>query len=63
MNPADVAQSALPLAPSDVSILGLFLLRGVLFPGLRNSLSRISPMWVAVLIAASGERRQEKPSM
>lgn len=29
-----------------------FLLRGVLFPGLRNSLSRISPMWVAVLIAA-----------
>ncbi len=29
-----------------------FLLRGVLFPGLRNSLSRISPVWVAVLIAA-----------
>lgn len=29
-----------------------FLLRGVLFPGLRNSLSRISPLWVAVLIAA-----------
>lgn len=29
-----------------------FLLRGVLFPGLRNSLSRVSPMWVAVLIAA-----------
>lgn len=29
-----------------------FLLRGVLFPGLRNSLSRISPFWVAVLIAA-----------
>jgi membrane protease YdiL (CAAX protease family) len=29
-----------------------FLLRGVLFPGLRNSLSRISPIWVAVLVAA-----------
>jgi len=29
-----------------------FLLRGVLFPGLRNSLSRVSPMWVAIAIAA-----------
>lgn len=29
-----------------------FLLRGVIYPGLRNSLRRISPMWVAVILAA-----------
>ncbi len=29
-----------------------FLLRGVLFPGLRNSIARFAPVWVAVLLAA-----------
>ncbi len=29
-----------------------FLLRGVLFPGIRNSLSKVSPLWVAVVLAA-----------
>lgn len=29
-----------------------FLLRGVVFPGLRDSLARVSPLWIAVLVAA-----------
>ncbi len=29
-----------------------FLLRGVLFPGLRNSVARFAPVWIAVIVAA-----------
>jgi membrane protease YdiL (CAAX protease family) len=29
-----------------------FLLRGVLFPGLRNSIARFAPVWIAVIVAA-----------
>lgn len=48
-----VAGIAVGLAVTVAAPIGEeFLLRGILFPGLRDSLARIAPVWVAIAIAA-----------